>query len=130
MKSPLNNTHGIDWLAQQNGGQFDPVLFGDYRDPQENILNNYDGFFNEAYPFQDFSNPFNTSETVASSYQKRDLMKEVEMQQNGAEGDLITPTTTQNEEKKPIFSCNKLWSVQCDHHQNLRRISKIADFLS
>ena len=28
----------FDWLAIQNGGSFDPQLFGDYRDSQENVL--------------------------------------------------------------------------------------------
>lgn len=28
----------FDWPARQNNGQFDPQLFGDYREPQENIM--------------------------------------------------------------------------------------------
>lgn len=91
-KSPSKDIHGIDWLAEQNGGQFDPVLFGDYREPQEKFLTSYDGFFNEAFPFQDFSNPFNTDEKTASPIQKRDLIKEMELLQNGAQGDSIVPT--------------------------------------
>lgn len=38
----------VDWLSHQNGGQFDPVLFGDYREPQEAIVGDGDftsGFF-------------------------------------------------------------------------------------
>lgn len=52
-------------MAQQNGGQFDPMLFGDYRDPQENVLenNSFGDFFNEAFPSpQDFNTPYNTGE--------------------------------------------------------------------
>ena len=62
IKSPLSDSKGIDWLALQNGGQFDPVLFGNYRDPQDNILSNAlsDDFFSDAYNNQDFSTPFNT----------------------------------------------------------------------
>ena len=85
-KSP--NINGIDWLAQQNGGQFDPVLFGDYRDPQDNILNsNFEDFFNDAYPLgQDFTSPYNTGYTAAPAHEpKHDLMKEIEIQQSGAE---------------------------------------------
>ncbi|KAL5611773.1 hypothetical protein BROUX41_000652 [Berkeleyomyces rouxiae] len=58
----------FDWIARQNGGQFDPQLFGEYREPQDNILSmglddtglfdNYDG---------DFLTPFNTMPTPAQS---------------------------------------------------------------
>lgn len=80
--------NGIDWLAQQNGGQFDPVLFGDYRDSQENVLNSAWGeYFNDAFPSpQDFNSPYNTgevSEPPLQQHDKRDLMKEIEAQQNG-----------------------------------------------
>jgi AP-1-like factor len=47
----------FDWLAQQNGGQFDPVLFGDYREPQDAITSGDYGFFSDALPFFDFSTP-------------------------------------------------------------------------
>ena len=59
-KTPASEINGIDWLAQQNGGQFDPVLFGDYREPQEAITSgDYDTFFNEAFPLPDLNSPFN-----------------------------------------------------------------------
>ena len=47
--------------------QFDPVLFGDYRDPQDNILSNnaFGDFFNDAFPTQDFSSPYNTGDFVS-----------------------------------------------------------------
>lgn len=98
-------------MAQQNGGQFDPILFGDYRDPQDNILNssNFGGFFNDAFLSQDFSNPFNTADFIASPPPKRDLMKEVEIQQNGNDdGFLLHPVTTINDKKQTI-GCDKLW---------------------
>lgn len=91
-KSPSADIHGIDWLAEQNGGQFDPVLFGDYREPQEKFLASYDGYFNEAFPFQDTSNPFSTEERSASPVQKRDLIKEMELLQDGAQGDSVVLT--------------------------------------
>ena len=118
MKSPeLNN--GIDWLAQQNGGQFDPVLFGDYRDPQENIMNNTFGdFFNDAFVAPDFSTPFNTGELLSEPKQqqrsitphapsKPDLMKEVEAAQNANDDPAVVPA----EEPKRFIACDKLWSV-------------------
>lgn len=106
LKSPVSDVNGIDWLAQQNGGQFDPVLFGDYRDPQDSVLNNnYGEFFNDAFPLQDFGSPYNTGE-VASPPQKRDLMQEIEIQQNGGPEDVV-PGETQK-----YLSCDKIWSVQ------------------
>lgn len=113
LKSPLNDINGIDWLAQQNGGQFDPVLFGDYREPQEKFLNSYDGYFNDAFPFQDFGNPFNTDEMTASPIQKRDLIKEVELLQDGAQEGIVVPTAipaaVDNNKAELIFKCEKLW---------------------
>ena len=108
MKSPVSETNGIDWMAQQNGGLFDPVLFGDYRDPQDNILNN--GFFHDAFLLQDdFTTPFNTSTaSVASPAPKRDLMKEVELQQNGGLDDDVVG----KEAPKQFLACDKLWYVQ------------------
>ncbi|KAG8628725.1 hypothetical protein KVT40_002590 [Elsinoe batatas] len=53
--------NGIDWLASQNGGGFDPVLFGDYRESQDAIVGDGEfnnGFFNDAFPI-DFGSPLN-----------------------------------------------------------------------
>lgn len=99
----MYDINGIDWMAQQNGGQFDPVLFGGYRDPHENILNNYDPeFFNEAFNDWDFSRPFYTSEPVSPPV-KRDLMKEVEARQNGTEDEVASNNTTNR-----TLPCGKL----------------------
>lgn len=110
MKSPINDINGIDWMAQQNGGQFDPLLFGDYRDPQDNIVNNssFGGFFNDAFLAQDFNSPFNTGDIVASPPLKRDLMKEIELQQNGTEDDFSTRPATKNNDTKQTITCDKL----------------------
>lgn len=111
-KSPSKDIHGIDWLAQQNGGQFDPVLFGDYREPQEKFLTSYDGYFNEAFPFHDFSNPFNTDETTAGPIQKRDLIKEMELLQDSTQGDSVVLTAPsaamENNNAKQMIMCEKL----------------------
>lgn len=51
----------------QNGGQFDPVLFGDYRESQEAVIGDGDfnnGFFNDAFPF-DFASPLNFADTIS-----------------------------------------------------------------
>ena len=97
---------GIDWMAQQNGGQFDPELFGDYRDPQDNILNgDFGGFFSDAFPIQDFNSPFNTGD-IATPAPKRDLMQEVEDQKNGNDDEFLTQGPPQR-----LLSCVQLWYV-------------------
>ncbi|KAF4554323.1 Transcription factor PAP1-like protein [Elsinoe fawcettii] len=59
--STPSTLNGIDWLASQNGGGFDPVLFGDYRESQDAIVGDGEfnnGFFNDAFPI-DFGSPLN-----------------------------------------------------------------------
>lgn len=108
-KSPGSDINGIDWMAQQNGGTFDPVLFGDYRDPQENILNNSFGdFFNDAFSSPvDFTSPYNTGEAANPPQpHKRNLMEEIEVQQNGGPelGEFI-----EDANPKQFVTCEKLW---------------------
>ncbi|KAL8956752.1 MAG: hypothetical protein Q9183_006228, partial [Haloplaca sp. 2 TL-2023] len=73
-KSPAADINGIDWMAQQNGGQFDPLLFGDYRDSQNDILSN--DFFSDAFLNQDFNTPFNMPEDFSPTEPKKDLMQQ------------------------------------------------------
>lgn len=105
VKSDIN---GIDWFAQQNGGQFDPVLFGDYRDPQDNILSNnaFGDFFNDAFPTQDFSSPYNTGDFV-SPPAKQDLMQQVDKQKEGSPLEVVP-----GDEARQFITCDKLWFVQ------------------
>lgn len=109
-KSPGSNVNGIDWLAQQNGGNFDPVLWGDYRDPQDNVLNNFsDNFFNDAFQSPiDFTSPYNTGELLDPPQsqplpQKRNLMDEIEVQQN------VEPDFVVDPKPKQYLTCEKLW---------------------
>ena len=117
--SPTTTNNSIDWMAQQNGGQFDPVLFGDYRDPQESIMNSgFGDFFNDAFPTQDFGSPFNTGELLSEPVQqqagpapsvvpsKLDLMKQVEAAQDANDDPQIMPAKLQK-----FIGCDKLWSV-------------------
>lgn len=108
-KVPNSDINGIDWMAQQNGGAFDPVLFGDYRDPQDNILNSSFGdFFNDAFePPIDFTSPYNTGESPNPlQSQKRNLMDEIEMNHNGEpEGaEFVTDVNP-----KQFLTCDILW---------------------
>lgn len=93
-------------MAQQNGGAFDPVLFGDYRDPQDNILNNnaFGDFFNDAFPLQDFGTPYYTGEAPP----KKDLMQEIEIQKNASPSELGP-----EDDRKQFLACDKLWFVHC-----------------
>ena len=105
-KSPAADINGIDWMAQQNGGTFDPVLFGDYRDSQDNILNNsaFDEFFNDAFPLQDFGTPYYTGEAPP----KKDLMQEIEIRNN------VSPSELGPEDDRSQFlTCDGLWFVHC-----------------
>ena len=108
VRSPFADINGIDWLAQQNGGQFDPVLFGDYRDPQDNILNNnpFGDYFNDAFPTQDipdFSSAYNAANAATI---KQDLMEQVEKQKEGSPLE-----TTASDETRKFIPCDKIWSV-------------------
>jgi AP-1-like factor len=110
-KTPASDINGIDWLAQQNGGQFDPVLFGGYRDSQDSIVGqDFGSFFNDAFPLPDLGSPFNNlSADVPSPAPalKRDLMKEIEDTQNGADEEVVP-----GEDRSKMLSCNKIWYVR------------------
>ncbi|KAI4202438.1 MAG: hypothetical protein LQ346_001996 [Caloplaca aetnensis] len=101
VKSPAVDINGIDLMAQQNGGQFDPILFNDYRDTQNDLFDN--DFFNEAFLNQDFSTPFNAPER-ATPPPKTDLLQQVEAQQDSG-GNEVVP----GEDPKQFLSCDKLW---------------------
>ncbi|KAI9818803.1 MAG: DNA-binding transcription factor yap1 [Pycnora praestabilis] len=100
---PGSEFNGINWMAEQNGGQFDPVLFGNYRDPQDAITSgDFGGFFDEAYPMPDFGSPFNIN--PATPAPKFDLITQIEEKQNGEEE--VVP----GEDTSKMLSCNKIWS--------------------
>lgn len=103
------NTHslddnGFDFMAQSNNNAFDPVLFGDYRETQDNILSqDFGAFFNDAYPLPDLGSPLHnyTDLTTEQSSKQNDLMKMVE----AAKNEEVVP-----DNDKPM-SCNKIWFV-------------------
>lgn len=94
-------------MAQQNGGQFDPILFGNYRESQDAVLNNdFGGFFDEAFPLPDignFGSPLSLG-NIASPGPRRDLLKEIDNKQN-EEPEHVTAV------KSNMLSCNKIWLV-------------------
>ena len=105
--------NGINWLAQQNNNSFDPILFGDYRETQDNILSqDFGAFFNDAYPLPDLGSPLHNYNDVATeSAPRNDLMKQVEEAKNGHEE--VVP-----DNEKPM-TCNKIWFVPTEDFLSL-----------
>ena len=102
--APVGDFHGIDWMAQQNGGTFDPVLFGDYRDPQENIMSgDFGDFFNDAFPAVDFGTPAATI-LEPTLPPKKNIIQEIEDQQAGKEVEVVPGESVQQ-----FLTCNMLW---------------------
>lgn len=90
-----NDFDGFDWFAQQNGGQFDPVLFGEYRDPQDAILSqDFGTFFDDAFPLPDLGSPFNDPQTT-----KKDPVIKPDEEE-------VVPG-----DKSQMMSCTKIWFV-------------------
>ncbi|KFY60767.1 hypothetical protein V497_03365 [Pseudogymnoascus sp. VKM F-4516 (FW-969)] len=114
--------NSLDWLAAQNGNQFDPQLFGDYREPHENILTGLydDSFFNEAFALpNDFTgSPFTLDATPQSQqgqsttgqtpqhqpqqqqHGKRDLIGEIDAQLGEEE---VVPAESE------MLTCTNMW---------------------
>jgi AP-1-like factor len=104
LETPAFDINGIDWFAQQNNNQFDPQLFGDYREPQENILSGEpfgDSFFSEAYALPDFSSPYNIAPSPVPP--KKDLVAQIDEKQNGEEE--VVP----GEDRTKMLNCNTIW---------------------
>lgn len=101
---------GGNWLAQyQTTNNLDPVLFSDYRDAQENLLNqDFGSFFNDAYPLPDLGSPTHDYSSIpsqglemnkkASLMQTLDAAKDADLPQPGRAPKLLT--------------CNKIWYVR------------------
>ncbi|KAK4105182.1 PAP1-domain-containing protein [Parathielavia hyrcaniae] len=83
------------WLPQSDF-QFNPQLFGGYRDPQENVLSNGfdDSFFNDALDV-DFVTPFNLPITSPPE-PKKDLIAQIDAAKN-------------DDEPIQLLKCNQVW---------------------
>ncbi|ETS78201.1 hypothetical protein PFICI_10263 [Pestalotiopsis fici W106-1] len=95
--------NNFDWLAQQNGGQFDPQLFGGYREPQDNILATAtfdDTFFNEAFD-ADFTTPFNVAPSPKVA-PKKNICTEID-ERKEEEDTIITSVNGK------LLTCNNIW---------------------
>ncbi|SPJ84216.1 related to AP1-like transcription factor [Fusarium torulosum] len=110
----LSNSN-FDWLSQQNGGQFDPQLFGDYREPQENVLLNapFDDFFNDAIE-SDFFTPYNmppTGDITKTNAHPKNLIEQIDAEKESCDDEPL---------KKQNMNCNQLWEKlqSCPKAQN------------
>ncbi|KAK0383623.1 hypothetical protein NLU13_9534 [Sarocladium strictum] len=107
------DTTNFDWLAQQNGGQFDPQLFGDYREPQNNVLSNpsFDDFFNDPAE-NDFFTPFNMPPVPAVG-SKKNICDEIDAQKDTVHEEPVKID-------KANMSCNQIWEKlqSCPNAQN------------
>lgn len=104
LETPAFDINGIDWFAQQNGNQFEPQLYGDYREPQENILAGEpfsDSFFTEAFALPDFNSPYNIAPSPVPP--KKDLVAQIDDKQN--EEDEVVP----GEDMTKMLNCNTIW---------------------
>ncbi|KFY65739.1 hypothetical protein V496_02345 [Pseudogymnoascus sp. VKM F-4515 (FW-2607)] len=121
--------NSLDWLAAQNGNQFDPQLFGDYREPHDNILTGLydDSFFSEAFAMPgDFSgSPFTldatpqttTAPTPQTQHQQQHQPQQQQHQQHhqGGKRDLIGEIDAQLDEDEVVpaesemLTCTNMW---------------------
>lgn len=97
--------NGIDWLAQQNNNQFDPQLFGDYREPQDSILAGdglgNDTFFSDAFAFPEFQTPASMEPSPAPAPLKSDLVAQIDQIQE----EEVVP----GEDRSKMLNCNTIW---------------------
>lgn len=103
-------SNNLDWLSQQNGGQFDPQLFGGYREPQDNILSNpsFDEFFNDAFD-ADFFTPYNAAPTPNLA-KKTNLIEQIDAKQDSVEEDKAFKSS----------NCNEIWYASKDHLKSIQ----------
>lgn len=103
--TPSFDINGIDWFAQQNNNQFDPQLFGDYREPQDNILSGEafsDNFFADAFTMPDFTSPYNVAPSPAPP--KKDLVAQIDAAKDSDEVEVVP-----GEDRSQMLNCNTIW---------------------
>ena len=122
-QKPFEPDLGLDFLSQQNGGQFDPVLFGDWREPQDAILSqDFGSFFNDAFPLPDLGSPsHNFTELANQPTPKKDLVSEMDKK---ADAEEVVP----GEDKSQMLSCTKIWYARA-HPLSTLKTNKTRDRL-
>ncbi|KAH0557081.1 hypothetical protein GP486_005133 [Trichoglossum hirsutum] len=94
LKTPASDVNRIDLLPQQNGGQLDPIIFGEYRDTQD--MGDFGGFFDDAFPLSDLVDPFN------NDHHKCALP---ELEDGFGEDEEVVP----GEDPTLLLNCNRIW---------------------
>lgn len=122
----------MNWLNSQSSFRFDPQLFGDYRESQDNILSNGgfdDSFFNDALDV-DFTTPFNMPPPPSTAPHKVDLIAQIDAAKDGefasssiaqcANRKDIRPTPVQISGPGQMLTCNVIWErlQSCPKVQN------------
>lgn len=90
----------FNWLPQSDF-QFEPRLFNDYREPQDNVLSNVDldeSFFKDAFDM-DFATPYNLPMAYPTPPKKKDLMAEIDA---AKDADAL-------DSNGQLLTCNKIW---------------------
>lgn len=107
------NTHpeidvgGFSWLAQQNGGAFDPVLFGDYRETTDNLLSqDFGTFFNDAYPLPDLGSPSHNYGDVSGQQTEQPKQSNLLAKVDAAKDSDSSAKLT---DAPKLMTCNKIW---------------------
>ncbi|KAL4927010.1 putative bZIP transcription factor AP-1/Yap1 [Aspergillus undulatus] len=98
------NIPGIDFMAQQNGGQFDPLLFGDWREPQDAVLSqDFNTFFDDAFPLPDLGSPSHnlTEAGIHTQQPKKSILEQMDNKMD----EEVVP----GEDKTQMLSCTKIW---------------------
>lgn len=121
-KTPGPDLNGIDFFANQNGGAFEPNLFGEYRDTNTAIMGTdgdfNSGFFNDAFLNTGYGSPFHFGDTPA--VQKPNPLEQIERIQDGEEE--VVP----GEDIDQMLNCHKIWSVtpMLSNRSNVLMISR------
>lgn len=103
--TPGNELDDFSFFAQQNGGKFDPVLFDDYREPQDSIASQDLGrYIDEWFPLPDLGSPGLTFDGAAINPPKPDLISEVDAAAQSGPDEV-----TVGEDGSQLMSCNKIW---------------------
>jgi len=93
----------MNWLTSSTNFQFDPQLFGDYRESQESVLASKgldDSFFNDAFEM-DFTTPYNVAVPPVVQPKKGGLLDQIDAAKE-SDSDITTVTGQQ-------LTCNNIW---------------------
>lgn len=129
-QSLVDPTFSLDWLTQQNGGNFDPVLFNDYREPQDAVLSqDFGNFFDDVFPFPDLTgSPFSNSNVDYSAQtqtqgqgqaHKKDLVAEIDKKLD--EDEEVVP----GEDASEMLTCTKIWYVVLYFYSTITPVTDI-----